>query len=100
MTKAEQQNRLKTSRRIARIADIVCNCPKMALHINNANILGVYTGAETIKYIKVTVEGIPEPIKAAYIAGQKSKSLEDMENKVEELFHQYEKERLNNEFGV
>lgn len=100
MTKAEQQNRLRASRRIARIADIVCNCPKMSLHINNADILGVYTGAETIKYLKVTVDGIPEPIKAAYIVGQKSKSLEDMENKVEELFHQYEKERLNNEFGV
>lgn len=100
MTKSEQQNRLRASRRIARIADIVCNCPKMSLHINNADILGVYTGAETIKYLKVTVDGIPEPIKAAYIVGQKSKSLEDMENKVEELFHQYEKERLNNEFGV
>lgn len=100
MTKVEQRNRLKTSRRIARIAEIVCNCPKMALHINNADIMGVYTGAETIKYIKVTIDGIPDPIKAAYIAGQKSKSLEDMETKVEELFHQYEKERLNNEFGV
>ena len=100
MTKSEQRNRLKTSRRIARIADIVCNCPRMSLHINNADILGVYTGAETIKYLKVTVDGIPEPIKAAYIVGQKSKSLEDMETKVEELFHQYEKERLNNEFGV
>lgn len=100
MTKVEQRNRLKTSRRIARIAEIVCNCPKMALHINNADIMGVYTGAETIKYIKVTIDGIPDPIKAAYIAGQKSKSLEDMETKVEELFQQYEKERLNNEFGV
>ena len=51
----------------------------MALHINNADIMGVYTGAETIKYIKVTIDGIPDPIKAAYIVGQKSKSLEDME---------------------
>ena len=68
----------------------------MALHINNADILGVYTGAETIKYLQVTVDGIPEPIKAAYNVGQKSKSLEDMENKVEELFHQYVKETMNN----
>lgn len=96
MTKAEQQNRLMSSRRIARIADIVCNCPKMALHINNLDIPGVYTGAETIKYIKVTIDGTSEPIKAAYIVGQKSKSLEDMENKVEELFHQYVKETMNN----
>ena len=95
MTKVEQRNRLKTSRRIARIAEIVCNCPKMAMHINNADIMGVYTGAETIKYIKVTIDGIPDPIKAAYIAGQKSKSLEDMETKVEELFHQYVKETMN-----
>ena len=72
MTKAEHRNRLKTSRRIARIAEIVCTCPKMALHINNVDIPGVYTGAGTIKYIKVTVDGIPEPIKAAYIVGQKS----------------------------
>ena len=96
MTKSEQRNRLKTSRRIARIADIVCNCPRMSLHINNADILGVYTGFDGIKYIKVTVDGIPEPIKAAYVVGKRSKSLEDMENKVEELFHQYVKETIGN----
>lgn len=95
MTKAEQQNRLRASRRIARIADLVCNRPKMAMHINNVDIFGVYTGADIIKYIKVTVEGISEPIKAAYVVGKRSKSLEDMETKVEELFHQYVKETMN-----
>ena len=76
MTKAEARNRVKISRRLARILEIVANTPGVSMIVQSQ--------IENVKFIGITFPD-REPLKAAYIIGQRSDSLEKMEADLNEI---------------